>query len=134
MKSLYESILDRLEESILSSNNAGIVSAVKDNLKYCNNVKEFGKLWTKLGLDVDECHWGYASDGGYLYKNLNSNNIYCEFPTDPKKYPRMFIYIYNDPKKWPEKFDVEKYVKTVSKTLNMTYNYDEWGWYELKFK
>ena len=125
MKSLYE--------SILSSNNASILSKVKDNLNYCNDVKEFGKLWTKLGLDVDKCHWGYTSGGGYLYnKDLNCNRIFCMTTTDPKKYPCMFIY--DDPKEWPEKFDVEKYVKIVAKTLNMTYDYNEGGWYELKFK
>jgi len=132
MRSLKESILDRLEESILSSNNAGIVSAVKDNLKYCNDVKEFRKLWTVLGLDIDRCNWDYAIGGGYRYKNSNGNHIYCMTVTDLKKYPCMFIY--DDPEKWPEKFDVEKYVKTVSKTLNMTYDYNMAGWYELKFK
>ena len=131
MKSLYESILDRLEESILSSNNAGILPKVKDNLKYCNDVKEFSKLWTLLGLDIDKCHWDYQ-EKSYLYKNLNSNRILCMPTTDPKKYPCMFIY--DDPEKWSEKFDVEKYVKIVSKTLDMTYDYNEAGWYELKFK
>ena len=121
-----------LYESILSSNNAGISHKVKDNLNYCNNVKEFSKLWTKFGLDVDKCHWDYASGGGYVYKDLNRNCIFCRTTTDPKKYPCMFIY--DDPEKWPEKFDVEKYVKTVSKTLNMAYEYNEGGWYQLKFK
>lgn len=128
-----------LKESILSSNNAGILSKIIDNLKYCNDVNEFSKLWTKLGLDVDKCHWNYASGGGYVYKNANGNHIFCMPTTDPKEYPCMFIY--DDPKnwpeksrKWPEKFDVEKYVKMVSKTLGMTYNYNIAGWYELKFK
>ena len=121
-----------LKESILSSNNAGILSKIKDNLKHCNDVNEFSKLWTVLGLDIDEYHWGYAGGGGYIYNNLKSNGIFCMDTTDPKKYPCMFIY--DDPEKWPEKFDVEKYVKLVAKTLNMSYNYSEGGWYELKFK
>ena len=121
-----------LKESILSSNNVGILSKVKDNLEYCNNVNEFSKLWTMLDLDVDGCDWEYASGGGYIYSNLNGYHVYCMTTTDPKKHPCMFIY--DDPKKWPEKFNVEKYVKMVSKTLDMSYGYSLNGWYGLKFK
>ena len=122
-----------LTESILSSNNAGILSKVKDNLNYCNDVTEFGKLWSALSLDIKDCHWSYASGGGYIYKGiLNDNRIFCMTTTDPKKYPCMFIY--DDSEKWPKKFDVKKYVKMVAKTLDMTYDYNEGGWYQLKFK
>lgn len=122
-----------LKESILSSNKAGILSKIRDNLKYCNNVKEFSKLWTALGLDIDKCHWEYAGGGGYIYKNLNGNHIFCMDTTDPKKYSCIFIYVTLD-EIGSVNFDVKKYAKTVAKTLDMTCDYSEGGWYELKFK
>lgn len=113
MKSLTESILDRLEESILSTNNAGILSKIKDNLEYCNDIKEFSKLWTSLGLDVNGFHWGqYAGKDSYTYVNDYSRFlVYCT---------KHMIVIYNDlPELWEDYKEFRDYCNKVADVLKM---------------
>ena len=127
MKSLYESILGSTKSGKLH-----LLDELKNNIKYGKNVLEFEKIWGILGLSVDNFHWVYISGGGYGYKKKKKYVMLCAETTDLKKYACIFIY--DDEDRWPENFDVEKYVKKVSKTLHMTYDYNEGGWYELKFK
>lgn len=127
MKTLYESILRSTKSGKLH-----LVDELRNNIKHCKNLSEFSKIWDILSLSVDNYHWGYISGGGYAYNYNNKYIILCAETTDLKKYPSIFIY--DDEDRWPENFDVEKYVKMVSKTLYMIYDYNEGGWYELKFK
>lgn len=124
-----------LYESILGSTKSGklhLVDELKNNIKHCKKVSEFEKIWFKLGLSVENYHWGYVSGSGYSYNYNQKYIILCAETTDLKKYASIFIY--DDEDRWPENFDVEKYIKMVSKTLHMVYDYNEGGWYELKFK
>jgi len=101
MKSLYELITQsrftrrEIDESILDDDDTvkdienSIIITIRENLKKCDDIKEFSKLWSALGLDIKGCHWGqYAGRDSYVYANDRTRFlIYCT---------KHMIVIYND--------------------------------------
>ena len=79
MKSLKESISDRLEESIISSNNAGIISILKDILTHSatkKSLNDLNRIWKILKLDVEGFSWQLSSGSGfYAYNNSKRSNV-----------------------------------------------------------
>ena len=102
-----------LKESIIGSNNVGIVSKVKDNLKTCDNVREFVQLWIALGLDLPLCRWdGPRLGGNYTNYDVDFHIIIvCQ---------KNMIVIYNDfPGMWEDHKTFKEYSEKVAKTLKM---------------
>ena len=101
-----------LKESIIGSNNVGIVSKIRDNIKYCDNIREFVRLWTILGLNLPYCTWDELRKGNYTYYNDDLNIlILCQ---------KNMIVLFNDsPGMWKDHKSFEEYSEKVAKTLKM---------------
>ena len=135
MRSLKESILDRLDESILGSNDAGIVGVVKGLLqthpglgkKRADHLNKLNDLWKKLGLDEGGYFWTFVSDVYFLKQNPDTNK--------PKAYisagPGTYLYLASNADKdnqldYKTRTDIIKTLK-----LKTAAEYTYWDCYKL---
>ena len=108
-----------LYESILSSTNSGkdayYINMIKKNLELCNNIKEFAKAWSALGLDIDDSHWDeLGGEKSYVCargKSRPAYLVYCK---------NGMIVIYNDePELWKSDKEFTDYCNKAADILKM---------------
>ena len=137
---VYESITDS-DEQVLQRTEDALIYKLIENLKHCNNLPEFIKLWTKLCPKLSNTEWNYKMGGGYaLYRNIKDNNrtirvevIACNNYLDIQTHtlqPSMTIF---GDQGWSNKNECDRFVKNVVKSLKVDYEKTDNDWYRIKF-
>lgn len=137
MRSLFETIMDS-DDRVLHRTEDALIYKLIENLKHCNNLPEFIKLWTALCPKLSDTEWSYKMGGGYaLYRKQNNNRtlvIVCNSSLVDFKSRTMqpSITIFGDERGWSNKNECAKFVKNVAKSLKTDYEKDDSDWYRIK--
>lgn len=76
MRSLFEAIIDS-DDKVLQRTEDALIYKLIENLKHCNNLPEFIKLWTALCPKLSNTEWSYKMGGGYaLYRKQNNSRVF----------------------------------------------------------
>lgn len=142
MRSLFEAIIDN-DERVLQRTEDALIYKLIENLKHCNNLPEFIKLWSALCPKLNNTEWSYKMGGGYvLYRNIKDNNsntrtmiIVCNSSLVDFKTRTMqpSITIFGDGRGWSNKNECVRFVKNVAKSLKADYKKDDSDWYRIEF-
>lgn len=135
MRSLFEAIIDS-DDKVLQRTKDVLIYKLIENLKHCNNLPEFIKLWTALCPKLSNTEWSYKIGGGYaLYRKQNNNRVliivcnnYLDIQTHTLQ-PSMTIF---GDQEWSNKNECVRFVKSVTKSLKASYEKNDSDWYQKK--
>ena len=127
-----------LKESILSSNEVNIISAIKDIIlsdATSRKVRKLNELWKALKLDLSDFEWTHNRAKHYLYVYTKDGDfIERDFLAAGKHYAGNLLVAVDVPNIGVSKELSKIYKDHLMKTLHLTEVASNEDWYYLNFK